>query len=237
MTSSLCKHLAIIMDGNGRWATKRNLPRNVGHEHGAKSAIDIVKHCAAIGMENLTLYCLSTENMQRPELEVTFLINLLAKTLTDNTQMFKQEGVIVQVLGDIDGLGASFKYAAEQVMQVTKNNQGMKLYILCNYSGRWHLKSAFERALAIQDSTKNKPDITQVLEADMPKDPDLLIRTSGEKRLSNFMLYHVAYTELAFDDTYWPDFTIEHLTKHLQNFATRKRRYGQVEREDALPTS
>ena len=237
MTQKVCKHLAIIMDGNGRWATERGLSRHQGHEHGAKSAIDIVKYCASIGMENLTLYCLSTENMNRPKLEVTFLIDLLAKTLIDNKSMFLQKGVRVKVLGDINHLGSPFKLAAESVMQATQSNQGMKLYILCNYSGRWHLENAYQRALVRLKNGDSSVKINTILEEDMPRDPDLLIRTSGEMRLSNFMLYHIAYTELAFDKAYWPDFTEENLARHLQNFASRERRFGQVEIDNALPTS
>ncbi len=233
--NSACEHLAIILDGNGRWAKQRGLTRHQGHEQGAKTAIDIVRFCAELSLKNVTLYCLSTENMKRPEVEVAFLIELLANTLLDNLSLFIDKKIKVNVLGNLLPLGSRFTTAINKVTQATADFQTMQLNVLCNYSGRWHIEDAHRRAmLSAKNDGSTDSSITSILQSDMSKDPDLLIRTSGEQRLSNFMLYHSAYTELAFEAVFWPDFTREHLVKHLDSFTKRQRRYGQVEQEDAL---
>ena len=232
-TITPCNHLAIIMDGNGRWATKRGLSRYHGHQEGAKTAINTVRNCAKLGIKEVSLYCLSTENMRRPQEEVSFLIALLADTLVDNIEVFQKDNVAVKVLGDLQPLGEAFNKKVIRVTTETENNEALLLRVLCNYSGIWHIQHAFERAL-MQQNQPNKKGIDTILEEDIPNSPDLLIRTSGEKRLSNFMLYHLAYSELAFEEAYWPDFNEQHLLKHLNDFAKRSRRFGQIEQDASV---
>ena len=220
------------MDGNGRWATQRGLSRYHGHKEGAITAINTVKSCVKLGVKEVSLYCLSTENMRRPQEEVSFLIELLADTLINNLEVFQKDKVAVKVLGDLQPLGEAFNSKVTKVITETENNQALLLRVLCNYSGIWHIQHAFERALVSQKQS-NKKAINTILEEDIPNSPDLLIRTSGEKRLSNFMLYHLAYCELAFEDAFWPDFSEQHLQKHLQDFAKRTRRFGQI-KQDAV---
>jgi len=233
-------HLAIIMDGNGRWAKSRQLSRVEGHRLGAKVALDVIKACVREQLKEVTLYGLSTENMQRPIEEVRFIVNLLADTLEQEYDLFMQEGIKIKILGDISMLGERINAVQTKVELATKNNQGMHLCIAFNYSGRWQIKRAVSACFTawsngkIADEGALQQHFCQQLYDCNQSDPDLLIRTGGEQRLSNFMLYQCAYSELAFSRSMWPDFTTEELLKWIRDYQQRNRRFGQIESLEAV---
>lgn len=224
-------HLAVVMDGNGRWARSIGKPRIYGHERGADVAIDLVKLCVERNISELTLFALSSENMTRDPAEVSFIIQLFTKTLLDRKQELSDNGVCVRVIGERKALGRAAYEAIEEVEAYTAVNETMQLNIAFNYSGRWQIKKAMEHALqqnSSKDSTFIYRDFEAYLRSVIRTDPDLLIRTGGEMRLSNFMLWHLAYTELFFTEVMWPVFDQAVLEQALEAFASRQRRYGQV---------
>ncbi|MBL97351.1 MAG: di-trans,poly-cis-decaprenylcistransferase [Legionellales bacterium] len=228
------KHLAIIMDGNGRWAQSRGQKRIDGHVRGAEVAIDIVESCVRRGIPVLTLYALSVENLQRDPAEVAFITNLVVKTLTRKQESLIENGVRVKIIGDMNHFDDKVQETVRLIEKVTEDNTGSCLNIAFNYSGRWQIQQALSFATSATNTTDGK-SINQRFEAylrqDMKSDPDLLIRTGGEKRLSNFLLWHLAYTELLFTDTLWPDFSPSHLAQALEKFSTRERRFGKEARQ------
>ena len=232
-----CEHLAIIMDGNGRWAAREGVDRQQGHRKGAEVALDIVKHCVTTSVKSVTLYCLSTENMKRPKKEVQFLIHLLNQTLLDNERLFQDEGIRVKVVGDLRFMGEDLNTTVSDIQSKTEHHTKLELNIAFNYSGRWQIQQAVEHVCRCSVASGNSQQFTEFerhIRSDMVSDPDLLIRTSGEHRLSNFMLYHLAYTELVFDNTLWPDFNEQILDKHLRDFCLVDRRFGQVKDSNEL---
>lgn len=225
-------HLAIIMDGNGRWAQKRNMPRAIGHRQGVESLREIVEASLELGIEILTVYAFSTENWKRPKQEVDVLMNLLVEYLQLEIDNLNRRGVRVRPIGEIRRLPHIVIAELEKAVQMTKNNNQLILNIALNYGGRAEIVQAFKEIGRLLETGKLKSEeITEELIADclytkgMP-DPDLLIRPSGEYRVSNFLLWQLAYTEFWITDTLWPDFRKEHLLKAIDAYGKRDRRFG-----------
>lgn len=227
-------HIAIIMDGNGRWARERGLPRAAGHSRGVESVKDIVSACAEIGVKYLTLYTFSTENWKRPKDEVSTLMRLLLKSLRSEADELNENNIRLTSIGDIQALPHGVQKELHDAMEKTKNNSRMVLNIALSYSGRWELLNAMKSiAEKIKNNELSAEDLTEKIISDhlttrnMP-DPDLLIRTSGEFRVSNFLLWQIAYTEFYISDVYWPAFRRKKLYEAIMNFQTRERRFGKV---------
>lgn len=223
-------HIAIIMDGNGRWAKRRGLPRTKGHKAGTEAARAIVTHCRELGVRHLTLYTFSKENWSRPKEEVGTLFDLLTSFLKNEQKKLIEQDIRLNVLGDVDGLPLAVRTALRHVMSKTSHCAGMTLNLALNYGGRDEILRACKTLLAKGIS----PDeLTEELFADYlytqgQPDPDLVIRTSGELRVSNYLLFQSAYSEFYFSDIYWPDFTPEELDRALADFNSRQRRFGKT---------
>lgn len=232
--SKLPNHVAIIMDGNGRWAKKRLLPRTAGHKEGMERVKEIVEVAADIGIKYLSLYAFSTENWKRPEKEIKGLMNLLVQYLRSELNTLHKNNIKVQALGDISKLPSQPRMEVEKAIKKTKNNNKMILNIALNYGGRDEIIEATKKIL--KDIEMGKMDIEELnvntfkeyLYTKNQPDPDLLIRPSGELRISNFLLYQIAYTEFCFYDIYWPDFREEHFYKAIIDYQKRDRRYGGI---------
>lgn len=231
---NLPKHIAIIMDGNGRWAKQKDKLRVFGHEHGAKTVKKIVEACGSLGIENLTLYTFSTENWNRPKLEVETLMRLLVSSLKKELRTLVKNNIKLKAIGSLESLPSMAQKELLEVIEKTKNNSGMTLTLALSYGSREELRNA-----VVQISTKVKNNIispdsidesiinNHLYTHDLP-DVDLLIRTSGEHRISNFLLWQIAYAELYFTKTLWPDFTKEHLCEAIVNYQNRERRFGKT---------
>lgn len=221
-------HVAITMDGNGRWAQQRNLPRTSGHDQGVKVAKKIVKVAADLGIKNLTLYIFSTENWKRAQQEVGFLMNLIHGHLVQELDFYKQNKIKLNHIGDLEGLPPLIQKDIKQAMEDTKDFTGLTLNMAINYGGRNELIRGVKKIIK-NNLTEDKIDEKTISNyLDMPDSPDvdLLIRTGGEKRLSNFLLWHVAYAELFYTDTLWPDYTEEEFYSDIEAFQSRNRRFG-----------
>jgi undecaprenyl diphosphate synthase len=227
-------HIAIIMDGNGRWAKERGLPRAAGHREGVNSVRDIVEACGLLNVKYLTLYTFSTENWKRPRNEVSTLMRLLLKALRDEADRLRRDNVRLTVIGDITSLPREVQAELSDAIQKTRGNTGLTLNLALSYSGRWDIIAAV-RAL-LRDARAGKLPSDDVSEevfagylstSSMP-DPDLLIRTSGELRVSNFLLYQIAYAELYISRQYWPDFRRAQLYEAISDYQRRERRFGLV---------
>jgi undecaprenyl diphosphate synthase len=225
-------HIAIIMDGNGRWAKRRGLPRVAGHREGVKSVRDVVEACAQLGVKYLTLFAFSTENWRRPKEEIDTLMKLLIKTLRSETEKLYKNDIKLMAIGDIDSLPKEVRQELKEAMEKTKNNKRMVLNLALSYSGRWEIIEAVKEIA--RDVKKGKVKIEEIDDklfsnylktAGIP-DPDLLIRTSGELRISNFLLWQIAYTELYITDCLWPDFRRKHLYEAIRDYQRRERRFG-----------
>lgn len=231
---TLPQHIAMIMDGNGRWAKKRNLPRIAGHRQGAQTLKNILRCCKNWGIKNLTVYAFSTENWGRPPQEVTFLMGLFEKLLQSELLEMHTEGVKIQILGDLSLLPSSLQQIITKATLQTQSNQEIGLNIAINYGGRQEITKACQTiALQVQKGLLKPEAITpQLLENYLDtkgiSEPDLLIRTSGEMRLSNFLLWQMAYTEIYVTDTLWPDFTTNELYQALLTYQKRERRFGKL---------
>ena len=232
--SKLPKHLAIIMDGNGRWAKKRGFLRTIGHENGTKSVRDIVEGAAELGVPNLTLYAFSTENWSRPKREVDALMKLLVNSLKKELPTLQENDISLKTIGNIEKLPSSVYKTLQSVVDQTKSNKHMTLTLALNYGSREEIVNCVKEISvkvknnlispdAIDDELINKHLYTKNL-----PNVDLLIRTSGELRISNFLLWQIAYSELYFTDTLWPDFTKDHLYKAILNYQNRERRFGKT---------
>ena len=230
--SRLPRHVAIIMDGNGRWAQGRGLERLSGHRRGKDSVKAIVQLSRDIGLEYLSLYAFSSENWERPASEVNGLMSLLKRYLTTELDRMMKNNVRLQMIGDPARLPADVKRALANSVETTKHNTGLTVILALSYSARAEIAVAVQKIAArvktgeIAPESINEDTIAQSLGTAGIPDPDLLIRTSGEVRLSNFLLWQVAYAEMVFTDVLWPDFTADHLKKAMDAFATRERRYG-----------
>ncbi len=228
-------HVAIIMDGNGRWAASRGLPRAAGHRAGVEAARRTVDACRDLGVRVLTLYAFSTENWRRPADEVTALMALLAEAVREEASDLVRAGVQLRVSGDLQSLDPDLREQIAQVVRLTRDNHDLVLNVAYNYGGRAEIVAALRRLAADVARGALRPDaIDEALvdrylyTAGLP-DPDLLIRTGGEQRVSNFLLWQIAYTELYFCDVYWPDFTRSHLEAAIADYQQRRRRFGGVE--------
>ena len=227
-------HVAITMDGNGRWAQQRKLPRTAGHDQGLHTVKRIVKLASDLGIKYLTLYVFSTENWKRTEKEVGFLMNLIHIHLCGELDFYKQNGIKINHIGDIDSLPDSIKKDITEAIEDTKDFSGMTLNLAINYGGRDELLRGIKKII------NNKIDENEITEQlissflDMPQSPDvdLLIRTGGEKRLSNFLLWHIPYAEQIYTDTLWPDYTDEEFLKNIEDFSHRNRRFGAEKTEN-----
>lgn len=234
LSGKIPEHVAIIMDGNGRWANKRSLPRVAGHRAGMKAVKSVVKAADEIGVRYITMYAFSTENWKRPRDEVDFLMKLPQEFLSTELDELIERGVRIRMLGSKDELPSHTLQALLEAEEKTKDNQGLQLNFALNYGGRDEIAKAFSMMAAqvkageLQPEQLNEELISNYLYTSEIPDPDLLIRTSGEIRLSNFMLWQLAYTELWFTDVLWPDFTREHFYQAIVEYQGRARRYGAV---------
>jgi undecaprenyl diphosphate synthase len=227
------KHIAIIMDGNGRWAKSKHLPRSSGHQRGVQSVRKIVKHCAKIGVNTLTLFAFSSENMKRSEKEVSLLFKLFLTVLKSETKKLKDNNIKLKIIGDLSVFTPEIQSLAEDAQEQLQNNNGLNLVIAANYGGQWDIAEAAKKIAEKVSVDGLKPqDIDSDLFhnytalAEYPR-VDLLIRTSGELRISNFLLWDIAYSELYFCDTLWPDFDEEELSLAIESFHSRDRRFGE----------
>jgi undecaprenyl diphosphate synthase len=219
------RHLAIIMDGNGRWAQRQGKKRSEGHEEGVKNLKIITEYTSKIGIKFLTLYAFSTENWKRPKPEVDFLMKLLAKFLKKELKTLKENNVKFEVIGDISKFSTNLQKSILHVKNETKDHTGMTQVLAINYGSRDEIKRAFNTAIK-QGKEVNEEDISKLLDtADFPE-IDLLIRTGGDQRLSNFLLWQCAYAELFFTNTLWPDFSSGELETVLSKYETTARRFG-----------
>ncbi|WP_311480809.1 isoprenyl transferase [uncultured Anaerococcus sp.] len=221
-------HIAIILDGNGRWAKKQNRPRTFGHKEGAENVIRIAKSCKKFGVKTLTLYAFSTENWKRPATEVGFLMDLLIKFVNSKLEQLMAEDCKINFLGDISKLPAKTREACDFALEKTKDNKSLTINIALNYGGRDEIVHAFKEIMEkgyVPDEITEELISENLYTAGLP-DPDLLIRPGGEIRLSNFLIYQLAYTELYFTDVLWPDFTEDDLREAILAFTKRDRRYG-----------
>ena len=230
----LPKHIAIIMDGNGRWAKERGRQRLFGHQSAIQSVRDVSEGCAELGVEYLTLYAFSTENWNRPVAEVTGLMTLLAQTIKNEVVTLNKNNIRLNAIGDLKSLPKSNYDMLMEAIEETKGNTRMTLTLALSYSGRWDLMQASRRMAADVAAGNIKPEeITQdtidnyLSTAGIP-DPELLIRTSGEERISNFLLWQLAYSELYFTPKYWPDFRKDDLYEAILNYQRRERRFGKT---------
>ncbi len=226
--NSLPKHLAIIMDGNGRWAVRRGLPRVAGHKRGADSVRRTVEECRQLGIGVLTLYAFSDENWGRPKEEVGFLMDMLGSFLKEEIAAMKKNGIKFRTIGRIERLPAAVRSWIEKAVKETEANNGMVLNLALSYGGRGEILEAFRRAEAAGVSADRMSDETfaSFLDTAGLPDPDLIIRTSGEKRISNFLLWQAAYAEFYFADVLWPDFSKRELLAALLDYQGRQRRFG-----------
>ncbi|MEE9437557.1 MAG: isoprenyl transferase [Saprospiraceae bacterium] len=230
----LPKHVAVIMDGNGRWAKTHGKPRVFGHKNGVKSVREVSEAAAELGIEYLTLYAFSTENWGRPKIEVNALMGLLVETIRSEVSTLNKNNIRLKAIGDISKLPERSYKALLDGIDATKNNTGLTLILALNYSARWEITEATKSiASAVNDGILKIGDIREdtiqnhLTTADFP-DPELLIRTSGELRLSNYLLWQIAYSELYFTDTFWPDFRKKDFYDAIIDFQQRERRFGKT---------
>ncbi|MEI8135955.1 MAG: isoprenyl transferase [Bacteroidota bacterium] len=232
--SNIPQHVAIIMDGNGRWAKQLGKDRVVGHHEGVNSVREIVEACGEIGVKYLTLYAFSTENWNRPKDEVDALMELLVATISMETPNLNSKGVKLQAIGDIKSLPESCQQQLQESIDITSKNTTVTLILALSYSSKWEITSAVKEIAKQIESGKLKPleitskNIEENLSTNKYPDPELMIRTSGEHRISNFLLWQLAYAEFYFTDTLWPDFRKDEFYKAIISFQNRERRFGQT---------
>lgn len=230
----LPQHIAIIMDGNGRWAKERDKDRLFGHQHGVISVREVVEGCAEIGIKYLTLYAFSTENWNRPESEVKGLMELLVTTIRKEAETLSQNGVRLWVIGDLESLPDFCRAELDEAMALTAHNTKLNLVLALSYSSKWEILHAVKKMVAAARRNElREEDIDEhtfksfLATKDFP-DPELMIRTSGEHRISNFLLFQMAYAELYFTHTHWPDFRKKNLYEAILNYQNRERRFGKI---------
>lgn len=233
-SGDLPEHIAIIMDGNGRWARKKGNIRLHGHKAGVKSVRDITESCAQLGVKYLTLYAFSTENWNRPAAEINGLMKLLVQSLRDEAERLLENDIKLVTIGQVDRLPKKCQRQLNEVIELTKDNSRLQLCLALSYSGRWDITEAVKKLSKEVKNGNIEPDeiddklIESYLSTASIPDPDLIIRTSGEFRISNFLLWQLAYSELFVTKTYWPDFRRNELYKAILSFQKRDRRYGKV---------
>jgi len=227
------RHLAIIMDGNGRWAKARGLPRTEGHRHGTENLRRILKSCVKFKIEILTIYAFSTENWSRPRAEVQMLMRILEAVIDRELNELHESGVQLRHIGELEGINTGLQKKIHKAMEMTKGNQRLILNIAFNYGGRNEIVHAVQRIVQERipvDQITEQLISSYLYTSDLP-DPDLIIRTSGELRVSNFLIWQGAYSELYSTPTYWPDFNEEELRQALIEYGTRKRRFGKTDEQ------
>lgn len=230
----LPRHIAVIMDGNGRWAKHKNMPRVFGHKNGVKAVREVTEACAELGVEYLTLYAFSQENWNRPKLEVNALMSLLVETISKELKTLNENDIKLEAIGDISQLPRSTYDALLRGMEQTKSNKRMTLVLALNYSSRVEiLRAAKSLADDVANGTVDSSSMTEslfssYLETAPYPDPELLIRTSGEQRISNYLLWQIAYAELYFTEVFWPDFRKQHLYEAIVEYQGRERRFGKI---------
>lgn len=228
------KHIAIIMDGNGRWAKQRKLPRTIGHRNGVVSVDKVVEACKELGVEYVSVYAFSTENWKRSEEEVSTLMQLIVEFAKSKLKKICQNDVRVKVLGDLEGLPEFARTPLLDLMKTTESNKGLTLNLCINYGSRWELTEAVRKLCSkvvnneININEINETTVSECLTTSGMPDPELMIRTSGEQRLSNFLLWQLAYSEFYFTDVFWPDFREAELIKAISRYQHRERRFGGV---------
>lgn len=236
--SEIPRHIAIIMDGNGRWARKRFLPRVAGHKRGVDTVREVVKHCANLGVEHLTLFAFSSENWRRPADEVSFLMGLFVEALKREVQKLHKNNIRLRIIGDTSRFDEKLLDQIHSSEQLTKDNTGLTLNVAANYGGRMDIMHAIQSFIRAQpeavakiqsgEQTLDEMLIAPHLSLSDAPEPDLFIRTGGEKRISNFLLWQLAYTELFFTDTLWPDFDTNALDEAIRSYQQRERRFGRT---------
>jgi undecaprenyl diphosphate synthase len=234
-TAVIPRHIAVIMDGNGRWAKKRFLPRIAGHTRGVETVRDMVKHSVTLGVEYLTLFAFSSENWRRPAEEVTFLMGLFMEALKREVSKLHQNNIRLIMIGDRSQFDATLRTQIEEAEKLTAANKGLTLTIAANYGGRWDVLQAMHRMLGARSGSKSRQaaqfdeqDLAPYLSMHYAPEPDLFIRTGGEQRISNFLLWQLAYSELYFTDTLWPDFDETAFNLAIQSYQKRERRFGRT---------
>ncbi len=236
--ASLPQHIAIIMDGNGRWAQKRHMPRTVGHAKGAAGVKALVEHCAKLGIKYLTLFAFSTENWSRPADEVSTLMGLFVQYLEKEMGALADAGVRLKVIGDVTGFAPELQTRIHVAEKATQHNQAITLVVAANYGGRWDMVHAVKNWQAANPDLDvvhlTQDQLSQYLSTVGMPDVDLLVRTGGEQRISNFLLWQVAYAELYFTDVLWPDFDQAQFDHALHWFAQRTRRFGLTNEQIAI---
>jgi undecaprenyl diphosphate synthase len=228
--ASVPRHIAIIMDGNGRWATKRFLPRVAGHVKGVEAVRNIVEACVDRGVEYLTLFAFSSENWRRPADEVSFLMGLFVSALEREVSKMHANGICLKVVGDLSKFDTKLQNTIANAERKTANNTRLTVTVCANYGGRWDIMQAVNKMLALHpDSTSfNEDQLEPHLVMSYAPEPDLFIRTGGEERISNFLLWQLAYTELYFTDAFWPDFDDKALDLAISSYHQRERRFGRT---------
>ena len=214
------------MDGNGRWAKEKGLPRNAGHQAGVETVRRITAECVRMGVKYLTLYTFSTENWNRPADEVSALMGLVLSSLED--EIFMKHNVRFRVIGDMKRLPDDVQQKLQETMDHTAENDAMTMVVALSYSSRWEIAEAVRQIVAQVPQEITEETVAQHLQTNFMPDPDLLIRTGGELRISNYLLWQIAYSELYFCDTYWPDFSEDDLRKAVESFQSRQRRFGKT---------
>jgi undecaprenyl diphosphate synthase len=224
------RHVAIVMDGNGRWAKKRFMPRIFGHKHGVDALVSTINACADRGVEHLTVFAFSSENWKRPEEEVSGLMGLVLSAMTRYLTKIAGDGVRVRIIGDRDAVSQTVRNAWERAEATTAHNTRITVWVAFNYGGRWDIVQACRRAIAdgVPADKLTEDTLSRYMAQREAPDPDLFIRTGGEVRISNFLLWQVAYSELHFTDCLWPDFSEQHFQAALEDYASRARRFGKV---------
>lgn len=232
--NNLPQHIAVIMDGNGRWAKKQGAKRIFGHRNAIEAVRQTTEACAELGIKHLTLYAFSTENWSRPKAEVRGLMELLVSTIKKETTTLTKNNVRLTSIGDVNALPKSCRRELAESIELTKKNTGLNLILALSYSGRWEILTAVKELLKdVKNETIGLEDINYdsfsnyLCTKNIP-DPELLVRTSGEMRISNFLLWQIAYTELYITDVLWPDFRQEHLYEAIEAYQKRERRFGKV---------
>ena len=234
--SNIPAHIAIIMDGNGRWAKKNGSMRVKGHQYGVKSVREVTEIASELGVKYLTMYAFSTENWSRPEYEVTALMHLLVSTIRKEAKNLKKNNIKLKAIGNLDSLPKVCQKELNEAIKLTQDNTGLTLVLALSYSGRWEIVNACKKI--VEQAKEGKIDVNDInnelfasyLETDTNgiPDPELMIRTSGEMRISNFLLWQLAYSELYITDTLWPDFTKEEFKKAILSYQQRERRFGKT---------
>ncbi|MDO9221269.1 MAG: isoprenyl transferase [Thiobacillus sp.] len=230
ISADVPKHIAIIMDGNGRWAKRRLLPRVAGHRKGVETLRDVIRACAERGVAHLTVFAFSSENWRRPQEEVTLLMELFMRALENEVTRLHENNIRFRLIGDLSGFSERIQTLIRDAEALTRNNTSLTFTVAANYGGRWDIVQAVKKLMVagVAADDIDEAALAQHLSLSDAPEPDLFIRTGGEKRISNFLMWQLAYTELYFTDTLWPDFNAKALDGAIASYRTRERRFGRT---------